>query len=167
LRVEVSSVSGTGFGNLPTFGNRQIATQIRLRDGETNMLAGLIRDNERRIFDGVPGLSDLPVIGRMFARSRTERQETDIVLMLTPRIVRVLDLTLEDLQAFRAGRDSGAPLVELPGFEPPEPQPAPTTTSIPGTTIAPTPPSGSPMAPIVPPRPTTTTTTTTTSMPRR
>ena len=48
LKVEVSSISGTGFGGLPTFGNRVINTVIRLQDGETNMLAGLIRDDERR-----------------------------------------------------------------------------------------------------------------------
>ena len=47
LKVEVSSISGKGFGDLPTFGNRPINTVIRLKDGETNMLAGLIRDEER------------------------------------------------------------------------------------------------------------------------
>jgi hypothetical protein len=67
LKVEVSSISGTGFGGLPTFGNRAINTVIRLKDGETNMLAGLIRDDERRVMAGMPGLSDLPLIGRLFA----------------------------------------------------------------------------------------------------
>ena len=52
LRIEVSSISGTGFGGLPTFGNRSINTVIRLRDGETNLLAGLIRDDERRVLVG-------------------------------------------------------------------------------------------------------------------
>ena len=47
LKVELSSISGKGFGDLPTFGSRQINTVIRLKDGETNMLAGLIRDEER------------------------------------------------------------------------------------------------------------------------
>jgi general secretion pathway protein D len=100
LKVEVSSVSGVGFGGLPTFGNRYIDTVIRLKDGETNMLAGLIRDDERRILEGIPGLSDLPVIGRIFSRNRKETQETDIILTLTPHIVRVLDLTEADLQPF-------------------------------------------------------------------
>ncbi len=48
LKIAVQSISGTGFGGLPTFGNREINTVIRLRDGETNMLAGLIRDDERQ-----------------------------------------------------------------------------------------------------------------------
>lgn len=114
IQIEVSSISGTGFGGLPTFGNRSISTTIRLKDGETNMLAGLIRDEERRIISGVPGLSDLPVIGRLFARNRIEGQETDIILTLTPHIVRVLDLTEADLRPFRVGRDSGTPIGELP-----------------------------------------------------
>ena len=86
--------------------NREINTQIRLRDGETNMLAGLIRDEERRILDGIPGLSDLPVIGRIFAHNKTEVNQSDIILTLTPHIIRVLDVSEEDLRAFRVGRDA-------------------------------------------------------------
>jgi general secretion pathway protein D len=114
LKVSVSSISGTGFGGLPTFGNREISTVIRLRDGETNMLAGLIRDDERRVLEGVPGLSDLPVIGRLFAFNRKETQETDIVLTLTPRIIRVLELTEADLRPFRVAKDGAPPMIDLP-----------------------------------------------------
>jgi general secretion pathway protein D len=115
LRIAVQSISGTGFGGLPTFGNREINTQIRLRDGETNMLAGLIRDDERRVLEGVPGLSDIPLVGRMFAHNRTETTQTDIILTLTPHIIRVLDVSEDDLRAFRVGRDSASPLLgDLP-----------------------------------------------------
>ena len=108
LKIEVSSVSGEGFGGLPTFASRSISTVIRLRDGETNLLAGLIRDDERHMASGIPGLSDLPVVGRLFARTRREAQETDIVLTLTPRIVRVLELSESDLRPFLLGRDGQA-----------------------------------------------------------
>jgi general secretion pathway protein D len=114
LKVEVSSISGTGFGGLPTFGNRSITTEIRLRDGETNMLAGLIRDDERRVLSGVPGLSDLPLVGRLFAYNRKETQQTDILLTLTPHIIRVLDLDEADLRPFAVGRESVAPVLEQP-----------------------------------------------------
>ena len=117
LEIVISSISGTGFGNLPTFGNRSINTVIRLRDGETNLLAGLIRDDERRVASGIPGLSDIPMIGRLFAHNRRETQETDIVLTLTPHIVRRAEFTEEDLRPFRVGRGAGAgssPLLELP-----------------------------------------------------
>ncbi len=63
MKVEVSSISGTGFGGLPTFGTRFINTVLRLRDGETNVLAGLIRDEERVLLEGIPGLSDIPGTG--------------------------------------------------------------------------------------------------------
>ena len=124
LKIAVQSVSGEGFGGLPTFGNREITTVIRLRDGETNMLAGLIRDDERHTLNGIPGLSDLPVVGKLFAHSKSETIQTDIILTLTPHIIRVLDLDEDDLRAFRVGRDTGTPLVQLPfGVEPATPPP--------------------------------------------
>jgi general secretion pathway protein D len=122
LKIAVTSISGTGFGGLPTFGNREINTTIRLRDGETNMLAGLIRDEERTALAGIPGLSDIPVVGRIFSHSTKSTQQTDIILTLTPHIIRVLDLSAEDLRPFRVGRDGIAPLTELPmPVEPPRP----------------------------------------------
>jgi general secretion pathway protein D len=149
LKLEVSSISGVGFGGLPTFGNRYVSTVIRLHDGETNMLAGLIRDDERRVLSGIIGLSDLPLVGRLFAHNRKESLESDIVLTLTPRIVRVLDLSEEDLRPFRVGRDgdiTGGPgvvplplPVELPPpgmqqpAQPQQPPPAPPPAGAPGT----------------------------------
>jgi general secretion pathway protein D len=157
LKVAVQSISGTGFGGLPTFGNREISTVIRLRDGETNMLAGLIRDDERRVLEGVPGLIDIPVVGRLFAHNLKETTQTDIILTLTPHIIRVLALTEADLRAFRVGRDSLAPLSELPltfelprppdGTPPQGPVAAPPATTPPATT----PPATTPPAPIPPP----------------
>jgi general secretion pathway protein D len=130
LKVAVTSLSGSGFGGLPTFGNREISTVIRLRDGETNMLAGLIRDDERRSLDGIPGLSDIPGVGRLFAHTQRTTNQTDIVLTLTPHIIRVLDLDEADLRAFRVGRDTLEPLPELPlpapvPVEPPAASPPP------------------------------------------
>ncbi len=145
LNIAVTSISGTGFGGLPTFGNREIKNQIRLRDGETSMLAGLIRDDERRSLDGVPGLSDLPIVGRLFAHNQKTSNQSDIVLTLTPHIVRVLDLTEADLRPFRVSKDSLTPApVDLPNLllppPPPAAQPAPPaqTQPAPGTAPAPT-----------------------------
>jgi general secretion pathway protein D len=153
LKVLVSSITGTGFGGLPTFGNREINTVIRLRDGETNLLAGLIRDDERRVVEGIPGLSDLPIIGHIFANNRRETLETDIVLTLTPHIVRVLQLSEEDLRPFRVGRGAGGTgVIDLPiSIEPPPAAPAPA----PPPAAPPTaPPAGQPpAAPIEPPTP--------------
>jgi len=141
LLVTVSNISGTGFGGLPTFGNREINTIIRLRDGETNMLAGLIRDDERRSLEGVAGLVDLPLVGRLFAHNTKSANQTDIILTLTPHIIRVLDLTEADLRLFRVGRDSLAPIAELPVLpleapRPPEP-PKPDGPNAPATPLVP------------------------------
>jgi general secretion pathway protein D len=159
LRIAVQSISGAGFGGLPTFGNREISTQIRLKDGETNMLAGLIRDDERQVLEGVPGLSDIPLVGRLFARSRTETNQSDIILTLTPHIIRVLDVDEADLRAFRVGRDAGSAIGALPApidipppldIAPPrDPAPAPPQ---PAQPPAPSPvPSIPPGAPSIPP----------------
>jgi general secretion pathway protein D len=154
LNIAVTSISGTGFGGLPTFGNREIKTVIRLRDGETSLLAGLIRDDERRTLDGIPGLSDLPLVGHLFSHSQRQTEQTDIVLTLTPHIVRVLDLNEADLRAFKVGREA-VTLVDLPVAIPPTqtetapPPPAPAPPTPPPATppvAVPTP------GPILPPR---------------
>ena len=108
MEVDISNISGTGFGNLPQFGSRSILTTIRLRDGETNILAGLIRDEERETVDGIPGLSRIPILGRLFGRTRTDNQETDIVLTLQPHIIRPLTLDEDDLRPFRIGTGAAA-----------------------------------------------------------
>ena len=153
LKVDLSSISGKGFGDLPTFGSRQINTVIRLKDGETNMLAGLIRDEERTSVATIPGLGDIPILGRLFAYNHKETQESDIILTLTPRIVRVLNLTAEDLQPFKVGRDGGSPLTDIaPAMQLPMPIPLPTPPIAP-----PKPPGGDAapvlVAPIPPPAP--------------
>jgi general secretion pathway protein D len=155
LKIEVSSIAGTGFGGLPTFGNRAISTVIRLHDGETNLLAGLIRDDDRRVVEGIPGLSDLPLVGRLFAHTRRESQQTDIILTLTPHIIRVLDLTEDDLRPFRVGSEPASSAIDIPIAAPDLPrepaaqpaQPAPPASERPGAPIAPIlpPPAGAPV----------------------
>ena len=157
LKVELSSISGSGFGGLPTFGSRSISTVIRLKDGETNMLAGLIRDEERKSFATIPGLGDIPVIGRLFGYNRTETTETDIILTLTPRIVRVLNLSAEDLQPFRVPRDAGTTggMDVLPPLPIPLPKPPGNNEDAPGSPgLAPVfpPPPGN-ATPVKPPKP--------------
>jgi len=156
IKVNVSSISGVGFGGLPTFGNREINTVIRLKDGETNLLAGLIRDDERRTVEGVAGLIDIPVIGRLFAHSKRETQETDIVLTLTPRLVRVLDLSESDVRAFKVGRDGdGGGPIELPIPAALPPPAVPPAAVPPAAAPAGAPPAGGlpNAAPILPPTP--------------
>jgi general secretion pathway protein D len=68
-------------------GTRTAATVLRLKDGETQVLAGLIDDEDRRTANMVPGLGQLPGLGRLFSSHRNDKKKTEIVLSITPRLV--------------------------------------------------------------------------------
>jgi len=115
LRVQLDNISGTTLQGLPTFGNRFVETLLRLKDGETSLLAGLILTEERTSMTGIPGLASVPILGRLFAANKDEARETDIVLILTPRVVRRANLTLDDLRSYIVeGGTSGGLLYEAP-----------------------------------------------------
>jgi general secretion pathway protein D len=80
----------------PTFATRTIESTIRLKDGETNFLAGLIQSNKIKSATKTPILGDIPLIGRLFTNEHRDEQRTDLVLTMTPHIVRVPDITDED-----------------------------------------------------------------------
>ena len=146
LEVEISNISGTGYGNLPQFGSRSIITMIRLRDGETNILAGLIRDDQRETLGGIPGLSSIPILGRLFGRTRTDTQETDIILTLKPHIIRGLALEEDDLRPFRVGANTAAGAPPRAGAVPSNPPQPRAGRPLPGLP-------GGPQRPIAPPAP--------------
>jgi general secretion pathway protein D len=114
LRVEVSSLAGqvsAGAGvSQPIIGTREIETVIRLKDAETNLLAGLIREEERKSMSGVPGLSSIPILRRIFGNTETTVQQTDIVLTLTPHIIRIPDIVEEDLLPLWIGTEQNIKL---------------------------------------------------------
>jgi general secretion pathway protein D len=119
LDVRLGTISGEGYGGLPTFGNRSVNTVLRLGDGETSLLAGLISDEERTSLNGTPGLANVPILGRLFAANRKEVKESDIVLMMTPRIIRRADVTLKDLLPHAIDGVGGSNIL----YEPPQPLP--------------------------------------------
>jgi len=101
-------------------GTRNAATTLRLRDGETQVLMGLIRDDERRAANKVPGLGELPVLSHLFGSHQTDRQKTEIVLAITPRLVRNVRQVEARLTEFWSGTEGAlrnAPLFArtLPG----------------------------------------------------
>jgi general secretion pathway protein D len=114
LKVEVSSLAGqvsAGAGiSQPIIGTREIETTIRLKDAETNLLAGLIREEERKSLSGVPGLSSIPILRRIFGNTETTVQQTDIVLTLTPHIIRIPDITEADLLPLWIGTEQNIKL---------------------------------------------------------
>lgn len=103
IAQEVRSNSGTLTYQL---GSRNANTVLRLRDGETQALAGLISEEDRRGAGKVPGLGDIPLIGRLFSSNKDENSKTEIILLITPHIVRnVVRPELADSE-FYAGTES-------------------------------------------------------------
>ena len=87
-------------------GTRLATTALRLKDGETQALAGLISDEDRRGTAGVPGMVDLPVLGRLLSSERNDRSKTEIVLLITPRVVRNLANLSPDRNEHAGGTES-------------------------------------------------------------
>ncbi|MDH3284258.1 MAG: hypothetical protein OEQ13_05920, partial [Acidobacteriota bacterium] len=117
LQVEISSLAGevvgTGGVSQPIIGTRTVETTLRLKDGETNLLAGLIKEEERSSLSGIPGLSDIPVLRRLFGTTDTSRIVSDIVLSVTPHIIRVPNIEPIDLVPLWVGT---AERIELRGI---------------------------------------------------
>lgn len=107
LNVEVSQLGeqvSTGQGQTaPSINTRQISSVIRLMDGETNLLAGMISDDGTEGRSGFPGLIDTPILGRIFSSNTSTRRSKDLVLTLTPHIIRIPDIREEDMQPLFIG----------------------------------------------------------------
>lgn len=101
---QVTSKNGTLVYQL---GTRNANTTLQLKNGETQVLAGLINDNESSSADRVPGLSSLPLIGRLFASKKDTHDKTEIVLLITPRIVRNIAPPDASYVEFSVGTESG------------------------------------------------------------
>lgn len=127
LTIEVSNLNGfVEFQGQrqPIIGTRTISSSIRLKDGETNFLAGLFRTDKSNTTNAVPFLGELPILGRLFSKKATTDSATDLVLTLTPHIIRIPDITAADLEPVYVGTDSnisfqGSPRVESPAAQGP------------------------------------------------
>jgi len=90
-----------------TIGTRNASTQLRLKDGETQVLAGLILDDERKNASKLPGLGDIPILGRLFANQEDRKSKTEIVLAITPRILGNISRPDAEVSEYWSGTESG------------------------------------------------------------
>jgi general secretion pathway protein D len=150
----------------PSFPTRAVNTKLRLRDGESHLLAGLLQDDERRSMTGVPGVLSVPILKYLFAQSDDIIAQTDIVMLLTPRIIRTHEFNARDLSPIYVGTNQNfgltgpPPLIAAPPVDEPPPgttPPAPgAQTPVPGTQAPTVPQTGvpgqtAPSAPLQPP----------------
>ena len=91
---------------LPSFGSRRVETDLRLREGESTLLAGLLQEQQRRQLSGIPWVMHLPVIKQLFSANDNSIQQSDVVMLLTPRIVRSREFTANDLGPIYIGTQS-------------------------------------------------------------
>jgi general secretion pathway protein D len=166
LALEVSSLGeNLGTANEPAFriGTRNAETFMLLRDGETAILGGLIQEEERNNKVRIPGFGDIPAVGALFTSYDTATSRTDVLLTITPRVVRGWDVPTRASREFYSGSENVytdkslfAALENATGAqirtEPPLAAAAPTITSVPAPAIAP-PPGVLPPPPGTPPPP--------------
>ncbi len=107
IEIKISSVTATAnirsVGELPIFTTRHVAGSIRLKDGETNVIAGLLLDNDIRRRRGIIGLDNVPGLGDVLSDTEDTRRQTDIVISITPHIIRAPEITAEDMRAVYVG----------------------------------------------------------------
>jgi general secretion pathway protein D len=146
ISMDVSAVtSTTNIGGIsqPVIGQRKVEHEIRLKEGEVNLLGGILEDTQTKSLAGIPGLASIPILKYLFSQTNTDHSENEIVFALIPHIIRGPDISELNQRAVDVGTASA---IELRHAERPMP------TAAPNVTPAPTSPPPVP-APAQPPQP--------------
>lgn len=109
LAVEVSSLNGRvniGGVDQPVISQRRIEHEIRLQEGEVTILGGLVEHSQNKAVTGWPGLSRLPLLRYLFSGEDVSNSQNEVLIVVTPKLVRSRDLARESLQALSVGTDS-------------------------------------------------------------
>ena len=137
VSIEVSSVTGTStIGGIqqPIISQRKVEHEIRLKEGEVSVLGGLIQRTDTKTLNGWPGLAKIPLIRYLFSDDKTDHQEDEVLIVLTPRIVRIPEWTKENLRTVFSGTEASVQVkreseIHAPAVPPPaptrQPQPPP------------------------------------------
>ena len=157
---EVTTLKSGSTPGRPDLGKREIKTQTRLRDGETAIFGGLLKDEEQKSLQGIWGLSDIPIIGRLIGNTNNSKAKTDVILTIRAVLVRKPLLTEQDMAPFnpedaasKAGPFSPEPVKKAPAPKPVPPvAPKPTVPTAPA--VAPATPPVAPVAEATPKPPT-------------
>jgi general secretion pathway protein D len=121
IALEISSVTGNvniGGISQPIIGQRRLEHEIRLREGEVNLLGGILEDVDIKSVSGYPGLTNVPILKYLLSAHHSERHQNEIVFVMTPRIIRGQELSEANLKPLNIGTGS---TIELEGIEPAPP----------------------------------------------
>ena len=114
---QITSTSNIGGINQPVIGQKKTEIDVRLKEGEPNILAGLIERTDTKNINGIPGLGEVPLMGYLFSDNSHEIEEDETLIVMTPHILRLPSLTAANLQSMAAGTDSNVRVYR--GDEPP------------------------------------------------
>ena len=149
ITMDVSAVTGqSNIGGIsqPIIGQRKIEHEIRLKDGEANLLGGIMEDQQTKSLAGIPGLAQIPILKYLFGQTTQDHSENEIVFAIIPHIIRATDVNEFNQRAIDIGT---ATTIELRHSS--KSQAAPAGTAAPGQpanpSIQPLPPAGQPPAP--------------------
>ncbi len=107
-KLTINFISSGATSSFPTFGKREIENKIRLKEGETNIIGGLIRDDVRGSLNGFPALSRIPLLGKLFGNSEKNISQTDLIFSITPKIIRRTPISAQDNEAIWNGNEQPA-----------------------------------------------------------
>jgi len=141
MQLEVSSILKqvqTASGTIAyEIGTRNANTLLRLKDGETQILAGLIQESDTRTANTIPGLGDIPILSHLFGTHHTDQQKDEIVLSITPRIIRMQPRASGDMTEFWYGTETRTRSVSYGSMGSESATGAPATNLAPGSSPAP------------------------------
>src|SRR5438309_2771920 len=126
LSVEVSSVTGQqniGGISQPIISTRKIEHDVRLQDGEVNILGGLIERSNTRSISGWPGFSEIPFLRYFTSQENVQDEEQEVLIVVTPHIIRIPNVTAENLRSIASGTDTN-PEIRLESVVMTPPMPA-------------------------------------------
>ena len=142
LKVEVSAhTNDVSIGGItqPVISQRVIEHDIRLKEGEVSILGGLIQRSDSKTLEGWPGLAKLPLLGYLFSHNKTDHQEDEVLIVLTPRIVRMPEWTKANLRPLYSGSETNVQVrreteIHAPASPPVTPQQQPQMNPAPAPT---------------------------------
>jgi len=148
ISVEISTVRDRvdlGGISQPIIGQRKSETELRLREGEVNILGGLTNAQDSKLVSGVPGIVNVPVLGRLFGSENVERTQQELLIAVVPRIVRTPGYSEDNMRAVYSGTEQNIRVMYSPRKEEVKP-PAPAAAAPPPAPAAVKPPAVSPSA---------------------